>query len=437
MNTPFKDRLGVYLPLHGCPNHPLNSVTRQFAWSAGKSVTQILSEKTEGVDFLYGYGRTAVSAWDNRDRKDGYGVFSRDVNGSTLRTEQTRSWARANSYDVFGASLDIHDTLDVPAFGYRGELTSDDSVFLRARNYDTRIGWFTSRDPVTSRIGQVQPRSPYVYGGNDPVNQTDPLGKYSLSSIFSSLTSALNALHSGNPFGDCPDSGNSLRRHSKCFQGEGPLRTRGYYMDVCLRDYPGSEPCLSSLWFAHQPERAAQAFTITELNRKRRGWISRAIGTTNIQQTVDWEVGFSDNLNPDEETGFQGFRLDIVTDEKNIYEVKRYAGPATTTEVSGQLNRYIRDGKTWFGIEFVPGSELQEWEDTFVVYDGSTGDFLTGGTTVFVWGEFNPPGHVYFSEKRDKVPPEVRAEIRRDEQNEALRNFLGIPVPIPVPVPVP
>ncbi len=54
---------------------------------------------------------------------------------------------------------------------YTGREYDPDSglYFYRARYYDSRVGRFTSKDPIRSI-------NPYVYVGNNPINYTDPYG---------------------------------------------------------------------------------------------------------------------------------------------------------------------------------------------------------------------------------------------------------------------
>jgi hypothetical protein len=56
-------------------------------------------------------------------------------------------------------------------------------LYLRARYYDTTVGRFTTPDPMAA-LPRPQPAvSPYVYANNDPFNQTDPLGLFSLAGL--------------------------------------------------------------------------------------------------------------------------------------------------------------------------------------------------------------------------------------------------------------
>lgn len=413
------------------------SHTVHYRWSAD-AVPQVLTQQDEGggwrwspvlgdhsldtfADFVYGAGRVFADSTHSAN-------FSRDAFGSTLQTPGTGPWSQADSYDVFGNPQ--HDDflgLDLlgnpapadPRFGYRGELAGDSAINLRARTYDATVGRFTTRDPVTVQAGQADPVSPYAYATNDPLDFSDPLGQFSLGASLSNVLAAVfGFLQSVN---GCPDPGNSIERHNKCFQGQ-VFGTRGYIPSDCLDADPG---CLDMLWHNSQPERAAQAFTLNELNHRRENLWDKmwegAFGTT-VSKDVDWEVGPPANY-------FDTFRIDIVTEEKSIYEVKRWTGPATESRVELQIQGYLATAGYDYNVYFQRGKELQDWANTFQVSDGFW-DFLTGGLSVFVWGFGNLPGHIYFAEK-NKTPERVREKVYNDHSP------IPIPIPIPIPVPVP
>jgi RHS repeat-associated protein len=62
------------------------------------------------------------------------------------------------------------------AHGYRGELTINGSVHLRARDYSPGPGTFTKTDPLLGVAGTTTVANPYHYTDNDPLNKTDPSG---------------------------------------------------------------------------------------------------------------------------------------------------------------------------------------------------------------------------------------------------------------------
>ncbi|HEX5495132.1 MAG TPA: DUF6531 domain-containing protein [Mycobacteriales bacterium] len=408
---------------------PVDSRTEHYQWSAGDAVPQVIAQHGDqslwqrDADFSYGYGR--ISA----DTARGSATFARDALGSAVQTAATSVWTRARGYDVFGnpEGTELPALRDHPQFGYRGELTSRSRLYLRARTYDPSVGRFTTRDPVAAFVGRTDPVSPYAYADNDPVDFTDPLGRSAISDALELLiqavfqqASALTALASGLT-GGCPDPGSGIDRHQKCFQ-DVLWWTRGYIKDAdCLDADPG---CLDTYWHSRRKERAAQAFAIHELDWNRESvWNSfkdKLGASTKIDDNVDWEVG-------PRKTG--GPRIDIVTDERDIIEVKAYQNRA---EVTPQLAGYVALGRR-AGIDFSLSTELSDWADAFPVSEGFW-DFLEPPHLVYVWGEGLPPGHVYFA-KGDDAPSNVRAKVQ--EENPPCLLCIPLPVPEPIPIPVP
>ncbi|KAA0232073.1 MAG: RHS repeat-associated core domain-containing protein [Actinobacteria bacterium] len=125
-------------------------------------------------DFVYGAGRIGVE-----DADGSTATFSYDPFGSALATAATDEWARSASYGPFGQQQNASwaDPLaHTPAFGYRGELTLDNTIHLRARTYEPAEGRFTTRDPLDGLAGTTVFTSPYAYANNDPLSFVDSLG---------------------------------------------------------------------------------------------------------------------------------------------------------------------------------------------------------------------------------------------------------------------
>jgi len=55
-----------------------------------------------------------------------------------------------------------------------------EEYYLRARQYNPRIARFTSRDPVAGKFKEPLTLHKYAYSSNDPVNRTDPSGKWAV-----------------------------------------------------------------------------------------------------------------------------------------------------------------------------------------------------------------------------------------------------------------
>jgi RHS repeat-associated protein len=95
--------------------------------------------------------------------------IAQDHLGSTIATT---AYDAPGGYDPYG----VPDTPTNGGFGYRGELTLDDEVHLRARDYHPDTGLFSTPDPLDSVDATPTNGHTYHYADNDPLNKTDPLG---------------------------------------------------------------------------------------------------------------------------------------------------------------------------------------------------------------------------------------------------------------------
>jgi RHS repeat-associated protein len=98
------------------------------------------------------------------------------------------------TYAPFGELLAAQGTRP-SALQYTGEQTDLDTglVYLRARWYDSATGRFTTRDPFPGFAALPQTLHPYVYVNNNPVNLTDPSGKF----VFVLLAAVLGGIIGG------------------------------------------------------------------------------------------------------------------------------------------------------------------------------------------------------------------------------------------------
>ncbi|KAA0232112.1 MAG: hypothetical protein EDR02_18640 [Actinobacteria bacterium] len=149
----------------------------ELGWDATTGVPQLLSvDDGGGADsFVYGANRIGVDRADETTA-----LFSYDIFGSAIRNPATAEMVRADSYSPYGAHANsaFNDPLaHTPAFGYRGELTLDNTIHLRARTYVPAEGLFTTRDPLDGVAGTPTVTSPYHYTANDPIDFIDPTGK--------------------------------------------------------------------------------------------------------------------------------------------------------------------------------------------------------------------------------------------------------------------
>ena len=95
-----------------------------------------------------------------------------DAHGDVLhRLDASGNMLKTYRYDAFGNEIDP-EPLDTNPFRYCGEYFDREigTYYLRARNYDPRIGRFTTEDPVRRDLNY------YVYGRSNPITFIDPMG---------------------------------------------------------------------------------------------------------------------------------------------------------------------------------------------------------------------------------------------------------------------
>lgn len=424
-----------------------------YQWTVGDTLPQILHQRIDtqvpqadhtaplGRDlatarFTYGYARTFASTkYDSVN-------FARDAYGSAVATRSTLPWVQSESYDSFGAAPDVpilpepHVSARIPQFGYHGELAFGPMLNLRARHDDTTLGRFTTRDPLTALGKGTLANHPYAYAHNDPLNRSDPEGTWPVPvQAAAELVSRVLQLPQTGCSG-CQNPGNGIESHPKCFQGKTCLYTRGSFTEEQLNADPDA---LVDMWHSGKREGMGHVLALYELNGRRQGFW-RGLGEDfgmgrAISEDVDWEVGTRSRYDPP-----PLFRMDILTDEENVFEVKQWTGPGTYWEVEQQLDRYLLNGALRNLVLF-KGKELQDWADSVDVITGLRWPWSE--EIVYVWGMGNSEGHIYVAkDDDDRLNGDMKgkADERRAqrEMQEQLRDPL-IPIPFirfPVPVPV-
>ncbi len=98
-----------------------------------------------------------------------------DAYGSAVPTTGTTTLARNASYSPFGTAAGTN-TFEV-RLGYRGEITLDNQLYLRARSYQPTLGRFGTRDVVPGIAGSTTLSDAYHYGDNTPLMMADPSGR--------------------------------------------------------------------------------------------------------------------------------------------------------------------------------------------------------------------------------------------------------------------
>jgi RHS repeat-associated protein len=155
------------------------SVSSPFIWNTVAGTPLLLSDGSSS--YLYGPNGLPVEQITYSSAS----FFHRDQLGSTtMLTNATGKIVGSYTYDSYG-SLRSGNAYATPLL-YAGQYFDSESGFyyLRARDYDPITGQFISADPADSLT-----EAPYFYAGNDPIDNTDPLG------LWNPITAVLQVTH--------------------------------------------------------------------------------------------------------------------------------------------------------------------------------------------------------------------------------------------------
>ena len=145
--------------------------------------------------------------WNSRTylyTPDGVGTLISDSDGTTTRQiysdgqGSTRlvtdgATTQAYSYDAFG-TLSEGGSPPITHL-YTGERFDADTglIYLRARDYDPKIGRFVSMDEHPGSQGIPLTLNKYLYGNADPVNGMDPSGYATLTDVLGGMSNAASS----------------------------------------------------------------------------------------------------------------------------------------------------------------------------------------------------------------------------------------------------
>ncbi len=145
------------------------NVTR-YTWDLAAGLPQMVSDGTT----LYVPG---VGEWS---AAQGWAYYLADGLGSVRQLADARGYVvQRYAYGPFGEPQAAEGSR-TSRMRYTGEPWDGDVglVYLRARWYDPATGRFTTRDPIPGYATLPQTQNPYIYAANNPVNLTDPSGKF-------------------------------------------------------------------------------------------------------------------------------------------------------------------------------------------------------------------------------------------------------------------
>jgi RHS repeat-associated protein len=149
----------------------ISGTTTYMAWDTAEELPLLLSDGTNS--YIYGPGGLPIEQINISTGGTTY--LHHDQQGSTrLLTGSAGTVTGKCTYGAYGTAT-CEGTTTTP-LGYDGQYTSSDTglIYLRARVYDPATAQFLSVDPDVASTGE-----PYSYGGDDPVNSSDPTGMIS------------------------------------------------------------------------------------------------------------------------------------------------------------------------------------------------------------------------------------------------------------------
>ncbi len=144
-----------------------NGQTTNFMMDYNTGLTQALNDGTN--TYIYGNGRIAQVNTSTD-------YFLGDALGSVRQlTNTSGAITYASAYDPYGVTTQTYGASQT-AYGYTGEYSSNDLVYLRSRMYDPASGRFITKD--SWRGSSVSPTSynTWLYAHANPIRYVDPTG---------------------------------------------------------------------------------------------------------------------------------------------------------------------------------------------------------------------------------------------------------------------
>lgn len=149
----------------------INTANTQVLMTYGRN-------QTEKAVYVYGEERIAEDDLQMDETSD----YLYDGRGSVVQTVIEAEIDMSLTYDPFGKITSGADENFV-GYAYNGEESNEVTglQYLRARYYDTELGSFITIDTYLGSLENAISQNRYTYANNDPVNNIDPSGHYSVN----------------------------------------------------------------------------------------------------------------------------------------------------------------------------------------------------------------------------------------------------------------
>jgi RHS repeat-associated protein len=152
-----------------------NGVQTNYLLDLNSSLTQVLGEFRPGDETYYLLGLDVIGQQQNGT----WGYFGYDGLGSVREvTDNLGALQFATSYAPYGSPFEQFSTPST-SLGFTGEMTDPSGLlYLRARYMSPDFGSFLTKDPFPGIDTMAMSQNGYSYVHGNPVNYTDPSGKF-------------------------------------------------------------------------------------------------------------------------------------------------------------------------------------------------------------------------------------------------------------------
>jgi RHS repeat-associated protein len=164
-------------------------IDNTFAYPQVAEETTTLGNTTQTTRYLWADGQLiaatqSTSINGNRQPPTTSYYHSDGLGSITALTDAQGNLTDTYAYRPFGET-DGHNGNSQQPYRFAGEHLDPEAAmqYHRARWYDPSTGRFTAMDPLSGKPSRPATLHKYAYANNDPVNQIDPTGKFSIGSV--------------------------------------------------------------------------------------------------------------------------------------------------------------------------------------------------------------------------------------------------------------